>query len=136
MARRPAEDRIRAVVAKWKPKLLLGHWSVEIVFPAADKPMPDGLTRYAEALVNGRYNECLLNVYPALLAKPFKYQQATIVHELTHIVTDDIAMALTKAANKKILSQKQLDDLVEGITEYITKLALLKNSNMYKDLLL
>ena len=132
--RRTKEDRIRYLVSRWKPRLLLNHWSVDIEFAAEQKPAEkSGHVHYAEVVLNDRYTECKLIVYPSLFNKPFHYQRATIVHELSHITTRPISKLLEKAASRGVFTQTALDDAVEGITEAVAKIVLSAHSTNKKD---
>jgi hypothetical protein len=126
MATKTQQLRINKWVAKWKSRLLLDSWSVTVEYKDDDwkdaRSDGDVAVVSAEIVVDQRYHEARLLIYPVLFTRPLSYQQSTVAHELLHIATDEIRDVLISAARKNIISIKRRDDLAEGLTEYVTKI--------------
>lgn len=128
MATKRQQERIANWVSRWKARLLLNNWAVIIRYVPKDSEerRSDGrmCDQYAEIIVDPRYKEAVLKIYPATLDAPVGFQKATILHEVAHIVTWPVKCALEKAERKGAISAKERDDLFEGITEDIAKIVL------------
>lgn len=117
------QEQILNWVSRWKKRLLLNGWTVITNFesdPCENQPNLE--YTLADMVVNQRYTEGKLTVYPAMFREHEAAQELCIAHELIHIQTEELRVVLEKAANKGIISQKKAADLSEGVTEYITKL--------------
>jgi hypothetical protein len=125
MANKRERDRINGWIAKWKPRLLLDNWGIQVEYKGEDSDgkRSDGeaVLTAAEIVVDHRYKEARILVYPMLFTRPVAYQHSTIVHEMLHIATDELRTALSAGVRKGAISAKSRDDLSEGITEYVTK---------------
>ena len=128
MATKVQQERVNRWISKWKSKLLLDRWAIVVEYVAADPEYTrsDGTVAhaYAEISVDTRYREAALKIYPVLFRKPVGHQQATLLHEIIHIITNDVKTALDAAVRKGAISARNRDDVLEGITEDITKIIL------------
>lgn len=125
MATKAQQIRVGKWVSHWKSKLLLDNWAILVDY--RDKAAPSdtvAMETCANIVVNTRYREAQLRVYPGFFTKPTSYQRATILHEVSHIITDPVLRALTEACSRGAISAKRRDDVSEGVTEDITKIVL------------
>lgn len=123
MATKAQEARINKLLAKWKERLLLQHWAITVTYAEKDKHSERSETGpAAEIIVDSRYTEARMTLYPNLFKRPVAYQEVTIVHELIHIITDATRDVLLKAVNKKVLPYSKLEDLNENLTEHFAKI--------------
>lgn len=122
------QDRVNKLVARWKPRLLFSDWGVIIDYADKDKEtnVTDGTRRLtlADMTVNQAYTDIRLTIYPAFFKEPAGSQEATIVHELCHIVTQPVREALSMGVNKGAFSEKKAVGINENITEKISKMLL------------
>lgn len=114
------EAWVNKLVATWKPRLLLSGWAVIVELQPKNKSNST-YDIHAEIIVNPRYTEGRLRVYPSLFTKPIGYQKSTIIHELAHLATEAIRETLELSVKKKVITAKVAEDLTEQITEYIAK---------------
>lgn len=124
MATKRQKERVNCWIAKWRIRLLLVHWSVTVSYSEEDKKGSgdNPLSLYAEIVVDSRYNEARMLLYPNLFKKPIAYQESTILHELLHINTNTLKEALEVMERKAAITARKREDILEGITEYVTKL--------------
>lgn len=86
-------DRINALVAKWKPVLHLGRWTVNVVvlragFPRKDKDEDGAFRNIAKAEVKWEYLEAQLRFdAPEAASLPDEDLEDAVVHELVHVLT-------------------------------------------------
>jgi hypothetical protein len=124
-------DWVVRQVNRWKPRLLLDHWSVVVTLEEKDVEAGGG-EYVARILPSERYTEAQLWIYPTFFRRSLAYRKMTILHELLHIQTWPINVALHQAAKKGVISEKRQKDLNEGLTEYVTKLLTVAYSHRKK----
>lgn len=110
-------------IAWWKSRLLLNKWAI---IPqhnnddvAADK---NGCETAATTFADLANSECWLNIYPFMWRESADYQHMVIGHELAHIHTQPVKEALDKAVQKRALSQREADRILEDLTNTIAKI--------------
>lgn len=114
------EDQVAAIVAKWKPRLLLDGWAV---IPSLERESKagNGQQWLAAMDVNRRYTDARLTIYPDFWKDNKATQTVTLVHELLHIPTNAVREELSKLVSLGKLSEKRKDELVEQLVEYMAK---------------
>ena len=125
MANKVQQERVSKWVTKWKDRLLLDGWGITVQYKAEDQQGERSDTEVtltaAEVVVDHRYREARIIIYPVFFTRPIGYQRSTIVHEIMHIATDPVKMALDAANRRGVITDKRRDDVLEGVTEYFTK---------------
>lgn len=128
MATKAQQERIAKWVSRWKSRLLLDNWAIIIRYEEKDSEInrTDGALcdDFARIVIDRRYKEASLRIYPATLKAPLGFQKATILHEIIHIITWPLKEALERSCRKGAITVRERDDLFEGITEDITKIVL------------
>jgi hypothetical protein len=124
MATKAQQERAIKWVVQWKDRLLLDSWAVTTFFADEDRAQATGSETKiaAEIIVDSRYNEARMTLYPNLFKRPAAYQESTIVHELLHIVTDASREAMGQAVRKGGLTERKKEDINEALTEHFTKI--------------
>ena len=119
MATKIQQEKVTRWVEKWKVRMLLTHWSVLINF--ADEAKDSSKFVVADMTPNARYTDAVLRIYPGFWKEPANQQQAIIVHELAHNITDSVNDQLIRLVDKKLLSDTRRQDILEGVTEHLSK---------------
>lgn len=120
--------RVEGLIRKWQPRLLLQGWTITPQFEAvAPKEHNDTsgqpLQTLAEVKVVPRYKDARITLYPPFWDGPTHYQELTLIHEMTHPITDPVKRVVERAANAGLISDDEAIDLIETLTEDISKIA-------------
>lgn len=110
------EARVDRLVARWKPRLCLSDWGITIQYEDKDL-IKNEVKTLAQIVTNLQYTDARLIIYPVFFAERVRVQEAVIVHELSHIITQQ-----TREALFKTLSGKKAAELNESLTEHISKM--------------
>ena len=118
MSKRMNQDeigkRLTALAKKWKRKLYLNEWNIHIVIKSKDHP--DGPETRATCGVDSPYLECTINIYPSFFKGSKKRQEHDIVHELCHIITDEITTIAYNLKNGVLHHGHHISDANERMT--------------------
>lgn len=120
----PAKDKSRFLkyIEKWKKRLLLDSWSVITTFSNEDKVTQESVYTHGTMNVNLKYKEGRMTIFPVILEDPLESQKATIIHELLHLHLEPLSVILWKAEKKGVLSEKRRWEIIEELTELMTKI--------------
>ena len=108
---------IEAIVCRWRERLLLDHWSFDVILlrePPADPSI-------ARVTLNERYNDGVIEIHPDFWNHPRETQNRVLLHELVHALTNRIG-TLGKRGKKRLLLDDELTDAEENLTERITNI--------------
>lgn len=115
---RLAKRRIERYARKWRHRLLLSGWTINIVFE--DEPCVDDALTLAVVSSTPTYYEIHINIYPPFWSKPVHEQERIILHELVHWYSINLKqLALQKRRAKLEIVQYETERLTEGITNII-----------------
>lgn len=117
--------KVRAWVAKWRPRLLLGEWHVDLNYSKRchHSDDHDDYQVLAEAHVNVPYLKVQICIFPAFFDAPEDVQESTIVHELCHVITQPMLNIANQQHRGVLTLQHQISDTLETLTQRITNIA-------------
>lgn len=122
MKPRSRERYTDKLIAWWKPRLLLDKWAIIPKDSDEREKDRDGDPTVATNLIDPTNSESWLTTHPRFWEESEDYQDMTIGHELAHIHTLPVKIALDKAAAKRVISQKEAKDILEDLTNTIAKI--------------
>jgi len=115
------KDYIEDLVNYWKPKLLLHHYDISFKYQDKQKANVD---TDAAIIVSDRYLQGTITIFPQLLKawkeKNYKDIENTIVHEICHIITDNLFMGAHKYSPE--IFHDLLDHENEKLVQMITNI--------------
>jgi hypothetical protein len=112
-------------LAKWRPRLLLNEWHIEVVYPdSAPDSGRDGYSVLAQNSVNVAYLHMVISIYPEFFASTKDAQEATIVHELAHAIVQP-AWDMVRALHAGVSCPPHIQvDTMETLTQRVANVAL------------
>jgi hypothetical protein len=111
------------ILAKWRPRLFLGEWSIDVQFPEEG---PDGGVGYdivAECYPDPVYMIATIKVHKAWFKHPPKAREFAIAHELVHCHTQELWNIADRQANGYAIPRQMVTEAVERLTQRITNIA-------------
>lgn len=125
MNMRQRQREIEKLIEKWQPLLLLDHWDVFVSIETVNKASDP--TIMAEIQTRPRYMEASMTIYPWFWdcpdAKTKEYREATLAHELCHIVVAPLDEVAGKFLEGHHVTRDQAAHANESVTEHIAKIA-------------
>lgn len=116
---------VYAWVEKWRGKLLLPAWGIEIVFEEDpfDEDDVEGEDTYAKICVRPRYLEGTLSIYPHFwtLQGDAEFEK-TIIHELIHCLIYPLELLIQRGQDGKLVSRDEMSDVGENATEMFAEI--------------
>ena len=112
--RRQRRALIEQIVTTWRERLLLEHWSFEVLLlrePPADVAL-------ARITVNERYNDGLIEIHPEFWLQTKSTQSRVLLHEIVHALTNRLSVVGARAPKRTL----ELIDAEENLTEHITNI--------------
>jgi len=106
-------------VSKWKKKLLLDVWSIEVVLKQGVSQVNENFC--AEVNVDSVYKNAHMRVFPAFFAKTKAKQKEDILHEMVHIVLDEMGTQIWDLQQGKLITFDQRRDAIERTTQHLTR---------------
>ncbi len=115
---------LRVLIAKWRPRLYLNEWHIDLNFPMEGPEESGGMTVLAEIDACPVYLTARINVYPAWFERGKDAREKTIVHELCHCLTQEMSNLVSNLQNSVLVTHPQRIDAVEKLTQRLTHIAL------------
>jgi hypothetical protein len=135
-----ADERfVREVFDLWRHRLFLQKYRIRVRFMkenmTANNPEDQFFNICADAVVDYRYHEIIVRIYPLFWGEyPEREQQElTLVHELCHGVTEQMKDACYRAINGHGVSRTEIKDLWEATTDWIAMIAFYAFNNELRD---
>lgn len=111
---------VKKIVSKWRPRLFLGEWHIDIVYA---KVQPENSNVYAECKSSSAYLEADIYIYPNFWKMNSDRWEHTLVHEMAHCLTSATSKLLTDALSGTIHPQTSIDFHIEQLTQRIANVA-------------
>lgn len=116
--------RIQKIIEKWRPKLFLGEWFIDIQYPNEDRPEVGVYEVIAEINADVKYMKALISVYPCWTDKNPLNQEMAIVHELCHCITQEMADIAHGQMNGVHYPSHVCTDAWERLTQRVCNVAM------------
>ena len=112
-------EQIETYFETWLPRLRLTHWDIFINW---DEPPPEGesaITTWAYA-----YDSAMFRFAPSYDTWTERYAEATVVHELLHLVARDLDVAIDACHSQlsgraRALAKARTDHEMEGVVDRV-----------------
>jgi hypothetical protein len=121
---RPAiKAEVRRYIEKWRPRLFLGEWFIELLFPEEDLGSENGYSTLANVCADPTYLNAKIQVFPAFFAAPKDVREHAIVHELCHCLTQEAWDTAGRMRDGGLVNESELTKVVERLTQRIANVA-------------
>jgi hypothetical protein len=107
------------LIEKWRPRLLLGEWRINVSYPSKDVETHGPGECLADVVVNPVYFLATINIYPAWFNKTQDVQEHAIVHELCHCFTQEAWNLMDSQHNGVVVHPHTQRDAIERLTQRI-----------------
>lgn len=108
-------------VAKWKPRLFLQVYHIEIEFERepdpTDEENPVSITNHFP------YLSALIHVRPIFWTESATIQEHAIRHELAHLITAPLANCAESLHNGRHVTRADISNREETLTDWIARIA-------------
>lgn len=119
-----ARKGVAKIIQKWRPRLFLGEWYIDVQYPLTDMPCDiQGSSVLASNHVDTRYLKSEISVYPAFFKHSKDKQEETIVHELAHCLTQEVWDLVNVARSGVAIPERFVLDVVERLTTRVANVA-------------
>jgi len=115
---------VQRLINKWRPRLFLGEWYINLEYPTEDCSHKDGYNTIADINTDTVYLNAKIRIYPAFFRKEKRVQEETIVHELCHIHTQELWDTALRLKNGYNVHEMAIQDSVEKTTQRVANIAL------------
>src|SRR5690606_114588 len=113
-----SHSEIKEYVKEWRHKLYLNEWLISVEFSGNPHPR-----EFAATIdINTKYLRALITIYPTFFDADIEVQKHCIVHELCHIITDEMNDNAYSLLNGKLHNSNQLESANERATQRIADL--------------
>lgn len=120
MPTKKEQERIKRWTKEWQKKLLLTHWTIELVFsPTSDPENVDDCTTLS-CVPDLTYHRLLVTVWQDFWGETEDDQRKILVHELAHCGTAPLGELAARAIRRKQAIRKDVDNAEEQLTQWIT----------------
>lgn len=119
-----ARNKIHKLADKWRAQLLLNEWYFNFEYLKEDSN-----NTYAHIVVNEKYVEARIYMYPMFWRASPEKQEEILVHELCHCFTQRIYNLMIDQSNYKMVTQETATHEWELLTQRIANVALVRHSN-------
>lgn len=118
------QKRIKQLIAKWRPVLFLGEWTIDHKF-VNEQPEGeiDGSQKSAEIWVNYPYKTANIKTYKGFWEASKEEQDSILCHELCHCHTQELWDFCGDFANGKHHTPESIWRAVETLTQRISIIA-------------
>lgn len=117
MATEAQKKRVKQWINKWRPRLFLSEWFIDVVYEK------DAQKYMASADPDPVYLYCKLFLPTNFFKRPLKIQEEALVHELCHCITQEAYLLHIDSLNFKVVTQSHLEAVRERLTQRITNIA-------------
>jgi hypothetical protein len=118
-------QRIRDWVEKYRTRLFLHSWFIDIEYPMQDEPAdPDGSRTMARVFVSEEYMKARIQIFPYFFERSLYEQEAGICHELCHCLTEQVADSLKTLTSGGMVPEGIQRQEIERLTQWICVIAM------------
>lgn len=114
--RRKAE--VRRHITKWRCELLLSEWAITSM-----QMMENHEDAAATINVDLDYLRATIRIYPCFWEHKRKEREEMVVHELCHIVSEEMYVMVHDQANGRLVTPQHANSARERLTQRITNVA-------------
>jgi hypothetical protein len=111
------------LIEKWRPRLFLCEWQIDVCYPKNDVEASGPGECLADVTVNTVYLNALINVYPAWFRKRAAAQEHAIVHELCHLITQEVSDLMRSQHNGVVVHSHTRQEAIERLTQRMANAA-------------
>lgn len=117
------KKEVGAAIEKWRPKLFLGEWYFDVLYPPQPHPDSHMIDAMASISVNHVYMQAEISIYPGFFRAPADVREFAIVHELCHCHTQPMWNMATNLLDGQLITHKQSQEECERLTQRIANIA-------------
>lgn len=119
------KKEITRLLEKWRNRLLLNEWHIDVVYPIADSnDGREGCSVLASNCVNTAYISMQISIYPAFFNASKYTREKALVHELCHAITQPAWDVMGSLYNGVLTAPHQQIDIIETLTQRVANIAL------------
>lgn len=113
---RKKKDLMQEVGIFCRQNMYLSKWTLNWSYPQDNKNLGDNQCVHADIDVDHKYYEAHINIYPALFEQSGDVVFSVILHEISHIITDEQQTLAYKPLNNEFVSEDQIETANEKAT--------------------
>ncbi len=118
------EQFITEAVYKWRHKLFLTEWNIDVVQSKEEDTSPPGGTyTLADVHVIYPYKKATITIYPQFWHKDDETKEQALVHELCHCHTQDVWDVINSQHNGCLYPPHVVTDIIETLTQRMAIIA-------------
>jgi hypothetical protein len=110
---------VKKTIEKWRPRLFLGEWHIDIEFPKGE--LPGGAI--ANCTSSATYMEATIRISAEFWKEPKDKWEHIVVHELSHCVTSYVSYMLSSTLKGELHAENSIDFQIEQLTQRIANIA-------------
>lgn len=111
---------VRPIIEKWRPRLLLGEWAINLNYPESDVDQSGDRTILAYVSADPVYLNATIHIYPAWFDRSDEVREMTLVHELCHCFTQEVWNMMDMQHRGEVVPDRYQREAVERLTQRIT----------------
>lgn len=115
------KDRINKAVKKWKHKMFLGAWRIQVFFT----DQGDDDLENARVVTSSRYRQATIWIRPAILDS--NDIEEVICHEMVHVIIAPILELLTSSIDGSLVGHEAKAYFHESVTTDLTNIIYYKS---------
>lgn len=112
------------MVKKWKDRLFLQEWNIDIQFPdqsSQNHDTPGNGDILADCHPDPIYKNVLIRIYPEWADRNKEIREESLLHELCHCLVEPAARKMFDLRNGRLIQHSDIVECVEEITQKITR---------------
>lgn len=111
------------VISKWRSRLFLGEWFIDLIHATKDHTSDPKFIPFATCRACPVYMEATITIYPSFWSMPKDRREHILVHELSHCITQSIWNVAESLRNGELCTPTQVRDEIEILTQRIANIA-------------
>jgi hypothetical protein len=114
---------VSKLIEKWRPKLFLGEWFITVNYAREDLPRDEQGSTLAEVSADPVYMNAAILIYPEWFRRDKGDREHAIVHELCHLVTEELYGHVRALREGSLITEKHSSESLERLTQRIANIA-------------
>lgn len=113
----------KRVINKWRSRMFLGEWFIDLVFESADMDSQPGGRPSATCWADPVYMQATITVYPCFWNAPIDRRIHMLVHEMAHCHTQSMWNVAKCLHMGELITPDNIRCEIENLTQRIANIA-------------
>lgn len=123
MATKAQRAWCKKVISKWRGRLFLGEWHIDLAYAKDDRDMQTGGRPAADCWACPVYLQATITIYPCFWNAPADRREHMLVHEMVHCQTQSVWNCMRSLHQGELITPDQMRTEIEQLTQRITNIA-------------